>query len=265
MESICKFGKSGKVDIVERFKSSGYDVTPLWSMWLPEYMVDFGEQLIFTILPKDFYTEEQYDGITEMRKLSVTERKRITVELYNFKNKFLSKHPEFKVKEPWLLGWKKLYFVETSIQTSSPEAEKVNDKPEAPAAELDPLSLAFQETIEEQVNAIELNPTYEVKSAKIPNKTVNNVLNALIAAGDSFVNQVTIGKEHNYNPHGVRTCINRLRKEVGVPVINKRGKGWKIAHSRQEWLQYLNSGTGRISDINFLHTAIDNLWMKNSA
>jgi len=265
MESICKFGKSGKVDIVERFKSSGYKVTPLWSMWLPEYMVDFGEQLILTIIKKDFFTEEQYDGITEMRKLSEVERKRITAELYNFRNNFLSKYPEFDINKPWLSDWKKLYFVETSIEPSTSSANKTSEKSKISTPELDPLTVTIRDNEILQANTVVVNPSYEIKDASFPNKTVLNVFNALVKAGDSFVNQFSIGKEYNYKPDGVRCCINRLKKEVGIPVVNKRGKGWKIARTKQDWLQYLNSNTGRISDINFLHTKIDELWASKVA
>lgn len=265
MKTICKFGKSGKTDIVKRFSSSSYDVTILFSWWLPKYVVDLAEQLILAVTKKDFYTSVQYDGITEMRELSTVERKHITRELYKVRDSFLAKYPEFKVDKPWEQGWQKLYLVETSIKADSPARNETTKKPELSSPELDPLTLAIQETQIKQVDSIKLNPSYEIKDASFPNKTVKNVFNALAKAGDSFVDQFSIGSNYNYNPHGVRCCISRLRKEVGIPVINKRGKGWKIAHSKEDWLQYLNSNTGKISDINFIHTGINKLWERSSA
>jgi len=109
------------------------------------------------------------------------------------------------------------------------------------------------------------DPNYTVKRASIPNKTCKNVFKALVASGDRFINQHSIAKQFNLQPDGVRCCISRLKKEVGVPVVNKRGYGWKIAHTRQDWLDYLNSNIGRISDINFLNTVVAEIWDKEES
>jgi proteasome assembly chaperone (PAC2) family protein len=117
-KEIYKFGWSSKGDIVKRFLESGYNVDPLFSWWLPKPMAYLGEQLILSVIKKDFYTEEQYDGITEMRRFTGTEQKYITKGLYDVRTDFLSKFPEYDVDEPWKKGYVKLYFVRTSIDSS---------------------------------------------------------------------------------------------------------------------------------------------------
>ena len=116
-QEIYKFGWSAKADIVKRFLESGYSVDPLFSWWLPKPMAYLGEQLILCVLKKDFYTEKQYDGITEMRRFTVKEQKHITKSLYDVRTDFLTKFPEYDIDEPWKNGYVKLYFVRTSIDS----------------------------------------------------------------------------------------------------------------------------------------------------
>ena len=108
MEDLYKFGYTGQSNVENRFK---YDVDVIFSWWLPYEMAYLGEQLILSVIKKDFYLVEQLDGITEMRKFTTTEKDHVTKSLYGVKDDFLKKFPQFKVDKPWELKWKKLYFV----------------------------------------------------------------------------------------------------------------------------------------------------------
>ncbi len=110
-----KFGFTGQSNVENRFSQSGYKVNVLFSWWLPEEMTYFGEQLLLSTIEKDFYLEEKLDGITEMREFDENQKKYIVRSLYNVKKDYLEKFPKFNVKEPWNLGWKKLYFIEILI------------------------------------------------------------------------------------------------------------------------------------------------------
>tara|TARA_R110000782_G_C14649295_1_gene396525 strand:- start:38 stop:391 length:354 start_codon:yes stop_codon:yes gene_type:complete len=111
MEDLYKFGYTGQSDVKKRFKECGYDVDVIFSWWLPYEMAYLGEQLILAVIEKDFYLVEQLDGITEMRKFSNKEKDRITTSLYDVKEDFLKRFPQYDVAKPWELKWKKLYFV----------------------------------------------------------------------------------------------------------------------------------------------------------
>jgi len=116
-KEIYKFGFSSKGDTSERFSKTDYQVDVLFSWWLPKPMAYLGEQLILAVIKKDFYTEKQYDGITEMRRFTVKEQKHITKSLYDVRTDFLNKFKQYDVKEPWNKGYVKLYFVRTSIDS----------------------------------------------------------------------------------------------------------------------------------------------------
>lgn len=111
-KKLYKFGYTGQSDVKKRFKKEGYNVDVIFSWWLPFDMAYLGEQLILSILKKDFYLTEKLGGITEMRKFSNNEKSYITSSLYNLKKDYLNKFPKYNANEPWTLGWKKLYFVE---------------------------------------------------------------------------------------------------------------------------------------------------------
>lgn len=110
-KKLYKFGYTGQSDVKKRFKESGYDVDVIFSWWLPYDKVFLAEQLILSVIKKDFYLVEKLDGITEMREFSDDKKDYIRESLYNLREKYLEKFPEFKVEKPWELGWKKLYFV----------------------------------------------------------------------------------------------------------------------------------------------------------
>ena len=110
-----KFGYTGQSDVEKRFKESGYDVDVIFSWWLPYDKVFLAEQLILSVIKKDFYLAEKLDGITEMREFNNDKKDYIRESLYNLRKKYLEKFPEFKVEKPWKLGWKKLYFVKINL------------------------------------------------------------------------------------------------------------------------------------------------------
>jgi len=102
---------------------------------------------------------------------------------------------------------------------------------------------------------------YKIKSATVPNRTVGNVLRMLVNNEDTYTSQEKIAAEYKYEPNGMRCCITKLRKEVGIPIMNARGRGWKIAQGLEEWNNYLQS-PGRTVDIPFLNSAIVKEWTK---
>jgi|TARA_R110000744_G_C19108507_1_gene534446 hypothetical protein len=115
-KGMYKIGWTGQPNVENRFKETeGYDVDVIFSWWLPKEMAYLGEQLLLSTIKKDFYLEEKLDGITEMRKLTLEEKDYMTQSLYNVKKDYLEKFPKYDVKEPWNLGWVKLYFVKVNI------------------------------------------------------------------------------------------------------------------------------------------------------
>tara|TARA_R110000803_G_C11857425_1_gene306695 strand:+ start:339 stop:683 length:345 start_codon:yes stop_codon:yes gene_type:complete len=108
MKDLYKFGITGHDDIVERFKDEPFNIIPKWSLRLPEEMVYLGEQLILSVVKKDFYLQEQLNGITEMRVFDEKHANHIISSLYDFKNDFLNKYPQYNKYDK---TWKKLYFV----------------------------------------------------------------------------------------------------------------------------------------------------------
>jgi hypothetical protein len=109
LQDLYKFGITGKTNVEDRFKDCSYNVDVKWSWWLPEEMVMLGESLMLAVTKKDFYLVEQLDGITEMRVYDDKEAKRIIANLYDVKNDFINKYPQFRT--PDYNTWKKLYFV----------------------------------------------------------------------------------------------------------------------------------------------------------
>ena len=59
-KKLYKFGYTGQSDVKKRFKESGYDVDVIFSWWLPYDKVFLAEQLILSVIKKDFYLVEKY-------------------------------------------------------------------------------------------------------------------------------------------------------------------------------------------------------------
>lgn len=78
---LYKFGKTNSVDVLDRFDlekhsnlkwrgiplSRDYEVGVLWSHWVPKYEAIEAERWFKESFPKEFFCEEDYNGITECR------------------------------------------------------------------------------------------------------------------------------------------------------------------------------------------------------
>lgn len=127
-QRMYKFGKTTSEDVLERFNeakhyelgwraiplSKDYNIKPLWSHWVTKEEAILAETWFKREFPKGFYSETDYNGITECRNWDYNQ----STDFFNILSEKFPKTPEYweeisKLKEAVTLHktHEKIYYI----------------------------------------------------------------------------------------------------------------------------------------------------------
>jgi len=116
-----KFGVTSKYNVQDRFKDieNDYDVTVLFSHYLPENKAIQQEQNYLDRFKKGMWLDDKIKGVTETRYFDEETKKLVLRELYKKRSEWIKDKEKFKS-----YTCMKFYFVEIKVKVSKTEPIK---------------------------------------------------------------------------------------------------------------------------------------------
>lgn len=128
LERLYKFGKTTSNDILQRFDldthmklewrntplALNYNITPLWSMWVPKEKALEAEKWFEKNYPKTFYSATTYNGISECRNWSMRESyafQELLEKKYPKNSRYWQRIQELKLNNTLFSTHDKIYYI----------------------------------------------------------------------------------------------------------------------------------------------------------